>query len=682
MEIGVRSFRRFVVAALAVGLGIAPGVPAQAAPGACPRAAVARGTLPRYELRVTVQPAERKLTGKALVTLPPAAEARERVRFKLRRDMGTPRIAVVAPAALAGPATVTALPSDKTDADAEWELRLRRPLPAGQSLKLQIDYAGGAETSLNFNVSAEGVFVGGGTTAWYPQFGARGLGELEVTVPEAFSVVATAARRSDTVQGGLRTAVFETGWPTHFSFTAGPYIVRRAQGRRPVTLYLLKDRPFADELVEVARRSLEVLEREFGPYPFSDFSVLEVAQEPAGKSGFLGAAYDGYFLVRSDFLDAKRADPGGFGHEIGHQWWGVSVEQAGSGGEYMLDEALANYGALLVTEELRGAAEGERFRRGGEGMGGGLEARRLIAAGLDHRLADLPKDPAFYALSDSKGYLVYDMLARLAGRERLRQALVRMACEHAYGSIDWKTFEAGLRQAPGPGTGWFFDQWLHRPGIPVLSHKWSQAGGRVELSVTQHGAAYRLELPVRFAFEDGSAEVRAVRLAGPVTQAAFAFPKRVAEVTLDPAYSVLHATPDEMAEAKAYEHSTRGQLLWDNGKTEEAKAELAAGLAARAGADHTGAEFSERLYLGWIAQLAGQADEALAQYERAAALPVRAPDLVPRLYLNIAQVLNSRGDKAGAAKAARAVIAAERAAGKATRITERAQMLLEEQGKR
>lgn len=531
-------FRRFVIAALAIGLGSAFGVAAAAAtPNACPRAAVARGALPQYELRVVVQPAERKLVVNATVSLPPAAAARERVRFRLRRDMGTPRVAVTAPAALAGPATVAALPSEKAGGDVEWELRLRRPLPPGQLLKLQIGYVGGGETSLNFNVSAEGVFVGGGTTAWYPQFGARGLGKLEVTIPKAFSIVATATRRSDAVQGGLRTVVFETAWPTHFGFTAGPYIVRRVEGRRPVTLYLLKDRPFADDLVEVARRSLEVLEREFGPYPFGDFSILEVAQEPASKSGFLGAAYDGHFLVRSDFLDAKKAEPAHFGHEIGHQWWGVSVEQAGVEGEYMLDEALANYGALRVTEELRGAAEAERFRRGGEGLGGGLEAQRLIAAGLDHRLA---------------------------------------------------------------------------------------------------------------------------------------------EVTLDPAYSIIHATPATMANAKAYEHSTRGQLLWDNGKTEEAKKELVAGLAAHAGADPTSAEFSERLYLGWIAQLAGQADETLTQYQRAAALPVRAPILTARLYLNLAQVLSGRSDKLVAAEAARAAIAAERAAGKATRITERAQTLLGE----
>ena len=55
-------------------------------------------------------------------------------------------------------------------------------------------------------------------------------------------------------------------------------------------------------------------------------------------------------LMRSDLMDAKEADPASFGHEIGHQWWGNSVEKTGPVGEYMMDEALANYGGLLWSK--------------------------------------------------------------------------------------------------------------------------------------------------------------------------------------------------------------------------------------------------------------------------------------------------------------------------------------------
>lgn len=639
----------------------------------CPR--VPTDALPRYVITADLEPEQRRLSVDATVRLPSTLVARG-LTFKLRRDMGEPRVTIVGPTAIAGSATVQQQADDGQGSDATWRVLLARPLPQAEALTLRIQHSGGAGVSLNYYVGPEIVFANGGSSAWYPQFHeSRALGELKVTVPAAFSVVA-ASEPGGSAPGARRTFTIRPDSPTDFEITAGPYLVRRSEGAVPVTLYLLRDRPYADDLIAMARTAVATLEREFGPYPFSSFAIAEVPQQPAQRSGFSGAAYEGYMQMRSDWLDAKGADPSHFGHEIGHNWWGVAIKRAGERGDYMLDEALAQYGGLRVVEAVAGMAAAERFRRGIGGLGGGRHGVRLLAAGFDRPLSNLPQAPQWTALSDSKGYLVYDMLSRLIGRDRLRRAFRRVTCERAFGTVDWDFFLAVIREAAGRDIGPFLTQWLDRPGLPVLGSSWEQRGSQIDVTVRQRAPAFQLDLPVRLELEDGRAEMRRIRTARESVSVRFAVRGTVRAVTLDPHYTVFHATEAEWADALARQHVTRADLLWDAGQDDAARAELTAGLAARDRPDATGAEFAERVTLGWIAQEAGEPDEAMRHYEAAVILPVRDAEMVSRLFLNMARVHASRGENRQARLAAQRAIAADEAGGSRTPISERAEALL------
>ena len=284
LEAGGRTRR--IAAALLTAISFAV---SSAAPGAWAQSAGARDALarlPQYRITADVDPAAHQLSVDTHVRLPATTAPRDAVVFALRRDMGRPRVSVPGGGGRATPAPVRELAAEAQGPDTRWEVRLPRPAPAGEPLALRIQHRGGKEIGLNFYIGPEGSFVGGGTTAWYPQFdGQRGAGRLSVTVPKTFSVVATALRGAATTKGARRTMEFTAGWPTHFGFTAGPYQVHRMQGRAPTSIYLLKDRPFRQELGRVAQRALEVLEREYGPYPYGEFAVVEAPAGPAQKSG-------------------------------------------------------------------------------------------------------------------------------------------------------------------------------------------------------------------------------------------------------------------------------------------------------------------------------------------------------------------------------------------------------------
>src|SRR2546429_9181168 len=61
-------------------------------------------------------------------------------------------------------------------------------------------------------------------------------------------------------------------------------------------------------------------------------------------------------------------------------------------------------------------------------------------------------------------------------------------------------FRRELEAASGPPLGWFFDQWLRRPGFPELTTSWiyDAAAKRVTLSITQAArfGSYRFPLTV------------------------------------------------------------------------------------------------------------------------------------------------------------------------------------------
>jgi hypothetical protein len=635
---------------------------------------------PAYQLRIDLRRPSQGLILEGTVRLPALPQPRETLEMTLRSDMQPADVRVLRPRTGAGTVRLervdsAAAPTLRTT----WRLHPPGPIAAGEPVELVFRASGGSRTTLNFHVGAQVAFAGGGTTPWYPQFGGpHGAGRIEFRLPPGWRVQASG--RPAPSPGGHPSFVVDSAAPSDLGFVAGPFqeYNRKLENRR-VRVLLLQRQPYAGELASVAARTIRVLEREFGPYPFSDFAIVEVPTGPASASGFIGAAYAGYMLVRSDFLATTKADVAHFGHEIGHQWWGVSVQRAGDAGDYMLDEALAQYGALRAVEEISGPDAAERFRAGTEGLGGEEDGLRLIAAGFGYPLGRLPHEPAAYALSDSKGYLVYDLLARTMGPDRFRAALTETARDYRSKELSWDGFLGRLQRHAGRELGWFFAQWFGRRDAPVVDWRWRRAAGdAVQVKVVQRRPPYRLTLPVVLEYADGARRSDSVTISTDSTTATFSADQTVTRVLLDPQHLVFHATGEEWDRARALASYTRGELLWNHGDAEAAESVFLAGLDSVPLPDSVGVEFLLRLHLGWIADEAGRADEAMGEYRKASELAVRSPAMLARLYWNISRLSRQRREPEMARWAARQVLAAEAGLEGRPVFTERARKALEE----
>ncbi len=515
----------------------------------------APGADERCDLVVKLQPEARRLEASGTLRLPAAKQARESVVLSLRPDMADLHIEVSSPKACAGPAELSEKGSPKPGDDKNWTVRPERPFPPDAEISLKFSYAGGKKQSLVFCLGPQGCFAGGPNSAWYPQVeSGRSTGSLRFEVPKGLVVKATGNLVRTHDEGNASLFEFTVSQPSMYSFAAASYTIRRHEGKVPTTLYLFRDRPFAEEMVAGLGNIMDVLVREFGPYPYGkEFAIVETPSPQSELSGFTGASIEGFMFVSSNALR------GGFnlalfGHELGHQWWGNLVKHTGEKGAYMLDEAMAQFGSLRCVEEIEGEAAAARYRRigypGYSDIQCGRGALQLWARGSDHALETLPRSMVSHNLADSKGFLTYHLLARTIGPDRFRNALHKLTEQHAFGTASWQDFTQTVQQAAEQDLGWFYEQWFTRAGAPVLALEWAQEKDQLRCTIRQGQPTYRLTVPLYVEFRDEKPATHDVDVRELKTVVVLPAAGRVSAVTLDPLYHVHHKTPASKTELK------------------------------------------------------------------------------------------------------------------------------------
>src|SRR5256886_1929552 len=102
--------------------------------------------------------------------------------------------------------------------------------------------------------------------------------------------------------------------------------------------------------------------------------------------------------------------------------------------------------------------------------------------------------------SYQKGAFVLHMLRRTLGDSALFRGLHRYYDRYRNGNALSDDFRRELEASSGTPLGWFFDQWLRRPGFPELTTSWTYdaAAKRVILSITQAArfGSYRFPLTI------------------------------------------------------------------------------------------------------------------------------------------------------------------------------------------
>jgi hypothetical protein len=205
------------------------------------------------------------------------------------------------------------------------------------------------------------------------------------------------------------------------------------------SIYMAEHETTARRVLGVAAEAARVYAARFGPLPYKTISVVElplVAGMSSTEFAGLGAMASAFYvdfdsplmrnlpeMVREQRASLEDSLEFTVAHLIAHQWWGAAVGNDPARNP-VLDEALANWSALLYYQDVYGAARAQialddqlrgvyKIYRtfGGEDM----EATR---AARDYRNAF-----QYAAIVASKGALMFAALRRLLGDEKFFAAL-------------------------------------------------------------------------------------------------------------------------------------------------------------------------------------------------------------------------------------------------------------------
>ena len=280
--------------------------------------------------------------------------------------------------------------------------------------------------------------------------------DLTVTAPPDWTVVAT-GEGVGLVDNpdGTQTTAFHAGPVRDLALAFGPGlgVVSTTVNGVGVSVYFVGSDSRAEEILGTAADALRVFGDLFGAYPYNTLSVVVVPS--AGNMGieFPGVVY--IYHWSGGQLPIVLVP-----HEVAHQWWyGVVGNDVIN--EPWLDEAMAEYSAILYVETVHGTEEALRLvnERREE-----YQLPRLLEG--DSRRVDsslrafAPDGDGLFETVYAGGAVFLHELRQVMGTDAFLEGLRRYYTWHQYGKGTSAAFRAAMQSATAEDLEPFFQEWM------------------------------------------------------------------------------------------------------------------------------------------------------------------------------------------------------------------------------
>jgi aminopeptidase N len=350
----------------------------------------------------------------------------------------------------------------------------------------------------------------------------KALVEFRVTAPASRRVVANGTQRARTTAGSRATTTWATSAPipTYLMVIAAAPLAEHALGNTacglgsvgrcvPQQVFTAPEQArfmpgnfrFADDILRFFARTI-------GPYPYEQLAHLQSSTRFGGMENAGAIFYADALFRRADGVSVDL-----IAHETAHQWFGNSATQR-EWGHLWLSEGFATYFAALYTEHAQGAAP---FREKMAGIRRQVTAAAVVAERpvLDTAQAELMA--LLNANSYQKGGFVLHMLRAEVGDSAFFRGVRSYWTDHRHGNAMTADLRAHVERESGRELGWFFDQWLTRPGFAQVATSWAHdtTNGSLALVVEQGTRFPPFRFPLRLEVEAADGTRSLVRVEVP-----------------------------------------------------------------------------------------------------------------------------------------------------------------------
>jgi aminopeptidase N len=448
-----------------------------------------------------------------------------------------------------------------------------KPLARGETTEVTVRYAGGGKKERGGIMADSGLHwiepnkhqpsrVGFWTQGepdlnrqWVPTWDSPdrlATTETRVTVPADWTVIGNGTLQSNRLSGDGKTRTFH--WKMSqphatylLSLVAGPLDVKTVKWRGVPLMY-------------VAPKGMgKLLDSSFGDTPemlsfFSDITGVKYpwpkyAEDAMFDFGGGMENVSATTLGARDLTDPREGDhtmAGINAHELAHQWFGDLVT-CRDWGNVWLNESFATFFEALYTEHARGAVAYAR-EIDGDMQGYFGESRRYKRPIATNLYPDA--GAMFDAHTYPKGAAVLHTLRRMLGDKRFFAGLHAYLEAHKHMPVETRDLCRSMTEATGVNLEPFFDQWIFKPGHPVLDTTWTwdDAAKRVVLTVrqtqdTKDGTPiYNIHACVGL-IADGKVVRQFVDLSQPEQTFRLEAPSKPDAVLLDPDHDFLREIP-------------------------------------------------------------------------------------------------------------------------------------------
>ena len=305
--------------------------------------------------------------------------------------------------------------------------------------------------------------------------------EIQLTVPAAWTVISNGTQISDTaVKGNRHTVVWRCDQP-HAGYlnciAAGPFDIYHDTWRgKPLIMTCPKG--MGDRLQSTFAPTKDILSffsDVLGfPYPWTKYGQ-EIVYEHEGyaEEDVSATEYPIYWRQDGEFMSNAREGMNPtewvIAHETAHQWFGDTVT-CKDWGDTWLNEGMATFMEMMYTLHSRGKLESLREYEA-------YSQRYFSSTKTDFR----PIATNFYSDSTGmsgwttymKGGTVLDSLRRQLGDDIFYQGLHRYLTHHQFSNVESNDLCEDMSEASGINLHPWFEQWIYKPGHPVIDWNWT-----------------------------------------------------------------------------------------------------------------------------------------------------------------------------------------------------------------
>jgi aminopeptidase N len=374
----------------------------------------------------------------------------------------------------------------------------------------------------------EGVFLPG-YKAWLPDSGESPVAySVHATVPKPYRIVGTGLTQDKASNISLLSADKAIELPSLF---VGPYQVTEKVNKdiRLRTYFHKGLEALAHGYLKKSEKYIRRYSKKIGPYPYSDFHVVS-APMPVGL-GFPNLTYVGRRVLALPFMQGRS-----LAHEVLHNWWGNGIAIGYDEGNWA--EGLTTFMADYALAEDKGADAAREMRLGWLRDFSALPRERDIPVTQFYG----KRHDASQVIGYGKIASIFYMLRANVGRDIFDSSLQLFWSRHKFSTARWSDIKTVFEETSGRRLGWFFDQWLEKPGAPSLTLKsvtHSKRNGQyqVSITVTQQKPFYELDVPIRISISNHAVEKR-LKIKGGRISATYQLEAKPYAVLIDPDFKL------------------------------------------------------------------------------------------------------------------------------------------------